>query len=223
VALELVNQTITDVRLTGSSGEYGDARLVGVTLKRCMVTQSGDPGFGLVVRNVVLERCQMDACKASGVLFEEITIDALRLAQLHQLSGCVFRHVTLRGRIGSVMVKGPVSVRRDYSDRVACAVRKYKEIDWALDVSEAVFTDDAEFYYVPGDLVRRDPNSQALLRREAFSWADWRDFPGHIGPWVSRFEVTPFDSIVVIAPKGSTKFRKHMSDIEWLHNNGLCE
>jgi hypothetical protein len=62
VTLELVGQTITDVRLGEVPRVYGDARLVESTLKRCVVAQPGDPGFGLVVRNVVLERCRMDAC-----------------------------------------------------------------------------------------------------------------------------------------------------------------
>jgi hypothetical protein len=57
---KLVGQTITDVLLIGSSREYSGVRLVGCTLKRCRLVQVDDPGFGLVVRDVVLERCRME-------------------------------------------------------------------------------------------------------------------------------------------------------------------
>jgi hypothetical protein len=56
---------------------------------------------------------------------------------------------------------------------------------------------------VPGELIRRDENTQVLLRREAFSGIDWRDLPPSVGTWARRFESTPFDSIVALAPKGS--------------------
>ncbi len=101
-------------------------------------------------------------------------------------------------------------------------MEKYKEVNWALDIRDAVFTGAAEFFGVPGELIRRDENTQVLLRREAFAGMEWRDLPGVVGPWVSRFESTPFDSIVAVAPKGSKRFRDYMADIEWLHAKGLA-
>jgi len=60
-------------------------------------------------------------------------------------------------------------------------VEKYKEVDWALDIRDAVFS-SAEFFGVPGELIRRDENTQVLLRREAFSRVDWRTCPGPSAP-----------------------------------------
>jgi hypothetical protein len=74
---------------------------------------------------------------------------------------------------------------------------------------------------VPGELIRRDENIQVLLRREAFGDIDWRGLPGFAGIW-ARFESTPFDSIVGIAPKGSKNFGKAMADIEWLYRRGFA-
>jgi hypothetical protein len=222
MALELEGQTVTGVRLFGEPREYRDIHLVDVTLKLCVLVRRDDLGFGNVVRNAVLERCRLDACGAQGVFFDEVTVDALRLAQLRPISGCVFRHVTLRGKIGSIMIIGPGLGLPDDAKRVAAAVEKYKEVDWALDIRDAVFTSAAEFFGVPGDLIRRDENTQVLLRREAFAGMDWRDLPGAVGTWSRRFKATPFDSIVVVAPKGSKKFREYMADIEWLHAKGLA-
>ncbi len=216
MALELIDQTIAWVDLFGAQREYEDVRLAGCTLKGCRLVQADDPGLSLVVRNVVMDRCRMEGCVAAGVYFEDVTVDTLQLARLHILGGCVFKHVTLRGKVGPVMAIPPQK-----SEFVAGIVERYKEVDWALDIRDAIFS-DADFFSVPGDLIRRDENTQVLLRREAFSERDWRGLPGYAGIMASRFESTPFDSIVGIAPKGSKEFAKAMAGIEWLYSQGLA-
>jgi hypothetical protein len=224
IVLELVGQDIVDVRLVGAPREYDGVRLLRSTLSNCYIVQEDGhgPGLDVKVRNVLVERCRLDRCIAQGVLFEDVTVDTLRTAQVHRLYGCVFKHVTLRGNIGPIMAMGPQGRPPGRDDRIAGIVAKYKEVDWALDIRDAVFS-DADFYYVPGELIRRDENTQVLLRRERFVDIDWRGLPGGIGFWVRRFESTPFDSIVGIAPKRARKFRDYMADIEWLHKEGLAE
>jgi uncharacterized protein YjbI with pentapeptide repeats len=221
MTLELIDQTIAWVDLFGAQREYEDVRLAGCTLKGCRLVQADDPGLSLVVRNVVIDRCRMEGCVAAGVYFEDVAVDTLRLARLHLLSGCVFKHVTLRGKIGPVMAIPPHPMSPLKSEFVAGIVERYKDVDWALDISEAIFS-DADFFYVPGDLIRRDENTQVLLRREAFRDIDWRGLPGYAGIWVRRFESTPFDSIVAIAPKGSKGFAEAMAGIEWLYSQGFA-
>jgi hypothetical protein len=150
MALELIDQTIAWVGLFGAQREYEDVRLSGCTLKGCRLVQADDPGLSLVVRNVVIDRCRMEGCVAAGVYFEDVTVDTLQLARPHLLGGCVFKHVTLRGKVGPVMAIPPRK-----PEFAAIIVERYKEIDWALDISEAIFS-DADFYYVPGELIRRD-------------------------------------------------------------------
>ncbi len=222
MAVELTGQTIAYATLIGAPREYGGIRLVGCTLKGCRLVQADDPEFGLVVRDVVVERCRMEGCQASGVYFEDVTVDTLRLPRPHLLSGCVFKHVTLRGEIGPMMAIPPNPMLPNEPELTAGMVEKYQEIDWALDIREAIFS-DADFFSVPGDLIRRDENTQVLLRREAFPERDWRGLPGYAGIMASRFRSTPFDSIVGIAPKGSEEFAKVMADIEWLYSHGFAE
>ena len=199
-------QRIAWVNLIGASGEYGDMRLTGCTLRGCRLVQSDDPGFGLVVRDVALERCRMEGCVASGVYFDDVTVDTLHLARLHLLSGCVFRHVTLRGKIGPVMAIPPHPMSRLKSEFTAGIVQKYKEVDWALDISEAVFS-DADFYYVPGELIRRDVNTQVLLRREAFGALDPRGLPGYARHLGQQVRVDAFRLDRGYRPQGIQEFR----------------
>jgi hypothetical protein len=41
----------------------------------------------------------------------------------------------------------------------------YSRVDWALDISKADF-EEADLYYVPGNLARRDEETQVLLRQD---------------------------------------------------------
>lgn len=52
----------------------------------------------------------------------------------------------------------------------------YRGVDWALDIREAdSFDIDLQEGAVPGDLVRRDPATQVLIRRENALSGRWRD------------------------------------------------
>lgn len=66
---------------------------------------------------------------AQGVYFEDVTVDTLKLARLHQLSGCAFKHVTLRGKIGPVMAIPPHPMSPRKQEFAAGIVEKYKDVD----------------------------------------------------------------------------------------------
>ncbi|OKI30159.1 hypothetical protein [Streptomyces sp. CB03911] len=221
MAAHIDGQTIQGTRLIGSGRTYDDARLANCTLKACMLAQFDDPEFGLVVRDSLLQGCRVDRCSIQGVLFERVTVDGLTAAQVHRLYGCVFNQVVLRGKIGPVMAMMPHSGLADRESHIAGMVAKYRDIEWALDISEASFS-DADFYGVPGDLIRYDAGTQVLLRREKFSGATPEDLPPYVRTWVSRFDESPFDSLVGIAPKRSRSFAKYMHDIEWIHSQNLA-
>ncbi len=95
-------------------------------------------------------------------------------------------------------------------------------MDWALDISQAEFS-DADFYFVPGHLVRRDPETQFLLRRDVVEKTQGIELPVYAGIAVSRFEMTPFDSLVAVAPRRSKNFAQYLADLEYLRSAGLAE
>lgn len=98
----------------------------------------------------------------------------------------------------------------------------YRDVEWALDISQANFV-DADFYYVPGELIRRDEETQFLLRRESFSGMDVSDLPSYAKIAVDRFEPSPWDSIVAIAPRRSRNFDRRLSELTELRRAGLAE
>ena len=221
---QLSGQSFKQLRSVGSDRTYGGLDLDRAKFDSCVLAQHDDPALGLVVRDVTVSRSSAANCSVHGVRFEDVTVDGLSLAKLHQLAGCVFRHVTLKGRIGPLMT---VPVHYSLSEELQAAFNAaieayYRDVDWALDISEAEFS-DADFYTVPGHLVRRDPQTQFLLRRDVVERTQGMELPVYAGISVSRFESTPFDSLVAIAPKRSKNFERYLEDFEFLRKAGLAE
>ncbi|MFD7900122.1 hypothetical protein [Streptomyces sp. NPDC059743] len=222
MAVHIEGQTVRGAKVIGSDRRYEGVRLVKCTLSACSLAQFDDPEFSLVVRDSSMQGCRVDRCSVQGVFFDGVTIDGLAAKQLHRLYGCVFRRVVLRGKIGPIMAMGPHTGLAGREHYIAGMIEKYRDIEWALDISEAVFS-DADFYYVPGHLIRRDPETQVLLSREKVKNVPREDFPLYAGIWASRFDETPFDTLVGVAPKASSNFSNYMSDIEWLRSRNLVE
>jgi hypothetical protein len=218
--VRIENQTFRGNRLVGSGETYSDFELVGDTLESCVLAQFDDPGFGLVVRDALIKGCTVDRCAVQQVYFEDVTVEDLNVKQLHQLYACVFNRVTLKGKIGPIMTVPPHNGLADRDTFINGIMEKYQKVDWALDISQASFA-DASFYYVPGDLIRYDPATQVLLRRATFSGIDRDELPESAQIWVDRFDATPFDSIVAVAPQRSKYFADYMRDIEWLRERNL--
>jgi hypothetical protein len=152
-------------------------------------------------------------------------VDGLTTGPELFLGSCAFRHLTLRGRIGAIMFQPPPitmepELKTTFIDSI---VRYYANVDWAVDISEAEFTADVNFFFVPGDLVRRDVETQFLLRRKTLAGVDLGPFPTRAQVAAERFESTPFDSIVAIAPKRSKNFERIRADLEELRKAGLAE
>lgn len=222
---EFTKQRFEDIRAIGPGKVIEDIELDRCTLVGAATVQWDDPNPSLVVRRIAATRCTLDNAAAIGTRFEDITIDHLAIkGGMLYLTGCVFSRVKLSGRIGPLMVippePGPGQELSPDADQAV--VEAYKEVDWALDISEAEFT-DAGFYYVPGDLIRRDPETQFLLRRENLAGLDQSKLPEGAGIFLSRFEATPFNSIVAIAPKRSRQFQGLLDILQGLRDAGIAE
>jgi hypothetical protein len=98
----------------------------------------------------------------------------------------------------------------------------YADVDWAVDITEAEF-DNVDLYYLPGDLVRYDPETQFLLRRSALAEANTADLPPFADIAVSRFESTPFESLVAVAPRRNKKFPEILAHYRELRDRGIAD
>ncbi|MGK3207993.1 hypothetical protein [Amycolatopsis sp. MEPSY49] len=222
----LVDEYFEDVRATDPGQVIEDFELDRCTFVASTLAQRADLTPSLVVRRVNATRCTLDNCLAVGIRFEDVTVDNLvTKGGLLHLRGCVLSHVTIKGRAGAVIASPPVP--RAGEDEVGpdadrALVEAYESVDWALDITQAEFV-DASLDYIPGDLVRRDPETQFLLRRASLAELPNRQVPDGADLFFRRLEMSPFDSMVAIAPRRSKQFQSLLSILRDLRDIGLAE
>src|SRR5262249_27325394 len=134
------------------------------------------------------------------------------------------RHVILRGRIGPFITVGPhpglePRAHREFRESTEAF---HRDVDWALDISAAEFT-DVGIHMVPGDLVRRDPEAEFPLRRETVRAVDRQQLPGIVALVADRFDDIPFDSLVYPVPTLNKNFDQLLDEFEQARAAGLAE
>jgi hypothetical protein len=191
------------------------------------------PGRFTRVREVDIRNCRQRACTISDTILEDVLVDGFSGEGDMPLflQGVRFRRVTLQGRITQFKIN-PTSRIVDWSSpeaRTALAdqSRFYADVDWALDIRNAKFTFGPDLHFIPGRLVRFDPASQALVRRDALENADLDSLPWN----KSAFEIgirwflrsSPYSDTVIVAPTKGRGFRRDLEVIAMLRDRGLAE
>lgn len=217
-------ETIGYRKVFGSPHVLQDAEFERCEFEGGALVQFDDPTCGLVVRNVVLRRCRGGGnVSIHGVRFENVMVDGSGNRAL-RLESCIFDRVTLRGRIGPIMTMQATSTlaaetRAAFREQ---AMKSYADIEWALDISEAEFS-DVDLSYVPGDLVRRDPETQFLIQREAARSVALDSLPTYVSVLVERACMSPYDSTVAPVPTRSKNADRYRAQLQELRDRGVAE
>lgn len=217
-------QAFSDVKSVGTGRTIAGLDLVRCEFTGSNLSQFDDPGLGLVVREVSATRCVVARSFVTGALIEDVLVDGLTTKPDLTLAGCGLRHVTVRGRVGTWFVTAPNAMMPEEQQAAftSALLQYYAGGDWAIDITEAEF-DNANLNFIPGELVRRDPDTQFLLRRESFAGVDRSELPTFASIAVSRFDATPLDSLVAVAPKRSKRFAETRAQLQELRDRGLAE
>ena len=191
----------------------------------CVLAQSTDPAQRSQVRNVQLTNCQAVGCSIGPALLENVVVDGLATADLLIVWGALFRHVTLKGRIGSLKLNAYPDI--DERNKALALpfdqarAKFYDATDWALDISGAI-CGSFDATGIPARLFLRDPVTQAVVRRSNVEQGNWRrKVPAWNRHWVDVLDVifddeAPEDTVLV-APKAARK-AKLQTLIEGLDN-----
>jgi hypothetical protein len=197
----------------------------------CSIAQPSHPSQRSIIRAVNLTRCAHRCCLIAGAAIEDCRIDGLtRQGDIPLfLSGVVFRHVVLAGRIGFFKLNLAPSLRSAPSETALwkeANQRYYESTDWALDISSAEFTFAPDLHFIPGSLIRRDPGSQALVSRANLSGADLATLPwGHSSLRVAVdwfLQNGPYEDVVLAAGKKSRGYSDDVAAIKMLRERGLA-
>lgn len=205
-----------------------DTRFERCEFESCRVSSTTDPRQRSTFDHVDFIRCSVRGTTIRTAVLREVTVEGLRTYGLLQTWGAVFAHTTLRGKIDRVMVSGLVfagQLGRDIQPRFDEANRNfYSEVDWALDITEAEVK-ELDLRGVPGHLVRRDPETQVLVTRDAALQGAWRELPLDNTYWPVAIEnliVEGLDSCVLVAPKRHRQFKQLLRGLEILREAGFA-
>ena len=196
----------------------------------CRISQTNNPFYRSTVRNVKLTNCKTIHSDTGIAIIEDVMVENLTVVQILQIYGSVYKHVTLKGKIGDIMLCDfpPLNVfDEEEQEAVRCENREYYAgIDWALDISQAEFT-DCDIRGVPSDLIRRDPETQMILRREKAERIDWSKLPLKRGRLFQIIADNMFDfgydDTLLIAAKRARDFTELMHDLKVLKEEGWVE
>ncbi len=194
-----------------------------------MLSNTRTPKLRSVVSNVRLIDCAADDCYIDAAIFENVEVHNLKSSDILRTYGATFKHVVLRGRFGNLMLK-PVEpyIRNDpEAAKVINGANQdyYRTIDWALDIRQLDCV-SCEISAIPARLILRDPETQAVVRRENAIDQRWRSLEYGNTPWayaISGMISDGDEDCVLIAGKRSRNFKAELAAIEMLRDQGIAD
>jgi hypothetical protein len=186
----------------------------------------------VVFRRIAVKTCRLDRTDVAGAIFEDCEVDGLLTSRLAFITGCAFRHVTLRGDFGQFKIRATALPGVEPIDAIDQAdvlidqanVEFYRDVDWALDIRE-VRAASLEIENVPLHLIRRNPDTQAIVHRARLSYRDFKRLG--LGPTatqvLSMFFPHDPDRKLFVAGARSKSYRDELEAFEQLRKAGLAE
>lgn len=197
------------------------------------ITPSHGASVDLVGLRSTARHIKFINCKVDGVSFvgpgivEDCVIDGLKVNRHLQTKGTAFKHVIIRGVVDKLMITPIVDLSGGYPEvqrQFDCANEEYyKEVDWALDISEGIFK-DCDIRGVSASLIRRDPETQFVLSREQAMRGGWRNINlsgTHWATAIGLFLERGFSDCVLVAPKGAPNFLSLLTALKDLRDAGI--
>jgi hypothetical protein len=196
----------------------------------CSISATTDPALRSTFRNVRLIDCEQRASGVGAPILENIDVIGLKTHQLLILFGAVFRHVRLAGKIGELLINPhvPPGIAEPHEERAFARANMefYRSVDWALDISEAEFV-DCDLRCIPPHLVRRDPRTLVVVKREKLLDGRWRNLDLQGTHWEAALDWYLKDcgesGIVLIAGKRNRRFKRLVDGQKLLRDEGIAE
>ncbi len=181
-------------------------------------------------RNIRFVNCEVGMQFVGPGIVEDVILDGLKVRNHFQSLGTVFRHITLKGSIDKLMLTPYVDSTggrfREIQQQFDEANREYyKSVDWALDISEARFK-DCDIRGIPANLIRRDPLTQVILKREKAMQGKWREIDLSRTHWdvsIKLFLDEGHQDCVLVAPKRARNYKALLEGLDRMKDAGVVE
>ncbi|OKK00191.1 hypothetical protein [Amycolatopsis sp. CB00013] len=224
-------QTFADLYDEDSGETYEDLEFVRCKFRSCALSMARTPDTRTTVRRVTLRDCESSWCFVMSPILEEVTIDGLKSGSNPLFTqGALFHRTTLTGKFDSVVISpraDPVTYP-DANGSLFDEAREefYSRIDWALDIRH-VEARSLEIYDVPASLVRRDPETQAVVLRESAAREDvWRALDLGETWWPQVLETMlaqNYDQAILVTPLRDRHAAAFIDGIRKLRAAGVAE
>jgi hypothetical protein len=209
---------------TFSDFEFRECRF-----ESCWISFTRHPHRRSTVRNVRLIDCEETGSTLYSAIVEDVLVDGFKTHSPFQCWGAVFKHVTIRGKIGRVMTSPLIltAVAEPEEQRAFDLANEtyYSTVDWALDISEARFL-EADLRGIPARLIRRDPETQFIIRRERVLQISSKAREAGGDYWVKAIQLfldLDLPDKVIVAPKQHPRFRRILGELYALRDAGVLE
>jgi hypothetical protein len=224
------NQTFDSFDDRDSAATFHDMVFTKCHFESCELSITRTPTLRSTLHNMKLLNCSQRDCAISAAVIEDVVVDGLNTnGQLFQTWGAVFNRTVLQGKIDRLMISSAVlpGVINHEEQRAFDDANNdyYDHVEWALDISKGEFKEIC-IRGLPGCLIRRDPETQILVTRERALLGDWKNlnFKEHLLPISLEIFLQRADSsIVLVAPKRHSRFKRYLDDINLLRLAGVAE
>jgi hypothetical protein len=212
-----------------SGKTFSDLEFLNCYFVECKISVAQKPSRRSTIRNVKFINCEQRGCTLYTAVVEDVILNSIKTNGLFQTWGAVFKHVTIKGKIGRIMTSPRIRVliappeQQKLFDVANEAY--YRNVDWALDIREAQF-EEADLRGIPANLVLRDPETQFILTRERALNSKLENIDLSGTYWKTAIEIflsSDAQDEVFVAPKSHPRFRPLLAGLWALRDAGVLE
>ena len=233
------NQTFKDRRLSPAT-DVRDRRFVKCDFQACRLSV---PYTAVPEERTRIINCSFESCTFSGSTFQskgllqQVLLHNIAHVDYMAIGGVIFDRVTFKGRFDRWILdsdhRGMVVDFRAVTDEECAALdghaqAAYRTIEWALDISDAEFKECELRPSVPAHLVKRNPETQMLMRHDKVVNSRWQENPALRGNraevfcrWVAR--TYQRDTIIVAPVRNKKLCAEYLEGMKILRGEGIGE
>jgi len=214
----------------GNSGRtFKDLEFRYCRFESCAISVTKKPRKRSLVRNMAFYGCEIRGCTIYPAIIEDVLVSSLKTHNLLQTWGAVFKHVKIEGNIGRIMISPYVfpGIAKPKEQRAFDEANAdyYATVDWALDIREGRFY-ECEIQRVPAHLIKRDPDTQVVVKREKALEGKWRYLDLSKTHWRTSIEFflnRGDPDVVLVAPKRDRSYPDLLDGLKMLRDAGVAE
>jgi len=226
---EIVEKTFERLYDRNAGCSVLDAIYKNCSFESCVFSMTNESKKRSMARNLIFKNCSVRSCTIHSAIIEDVIVDGLKTSGLLQMWGPLLRHVVLKGKIGRVMISraislgtAPAAVQHQFD---LTHQSYYKGSDWALDISEGHF-EEMELQGIPTRLIRRDPQTQVVIRRSKVLSGGWQNINLTGTHWATSLDFLAHredEDAVLVAGKAHKNFTRLKEGLDLLVETGIAE